>query len=203
MDVIRPFSSECEDHDKKDGEKDSALDRALKTRTILISGVIDAKSAEKTIREALFLEDDKPDEPVTIILNSPGGSVTDGMAIYDILRFIKPRIRMVCTGLTASIATIILMAAEKEDRLTLPNTRFLIHQPLIMGQVMGPASDLEITANEIIKTRSLLNKILARETGQELARLERDVERDFWLQAEEAVEYGLVTTIIQSRSDIE
>jgi len=202
MNVVHPLVSECEDHEKKDEEKDSALDRALKTRTLLISGAIDGKNAEKIIRQILLLEDDNPDEPITVILNSPGGSVTDGMAIYDILRFVKPRVRMVCTGLTASIATIILLAAEKEDRLSLPSTRFLIHQPLIMGQVMGPASDLEITANEIIKTRTTLNKMLARETGKDLKRIEKDVERDYWMRAEEAIEYGLISGIIQSRDDL-
>jgi ATP-dependent Clp protease protease subunit len=202
MDVVRPLVSECEEHEKKDDDKDSALDRALKTRTLLIAGAIDGKNSEKIIRQILLLEDDNADEPITVILNSPGGSVTDGMAIYDILRFVKPRIRMVCTGLTASIATIILLAAEKEDRLSLPNTRFLIHQPLIMGQVMGPASDLEITANEIIKTRTILNKMLARETGKDLERVEKDVERDYWMRADEAIEYGLIAGLIHTRDDL-
>jgi ATP-dependent Clp protease, protease subunit len=203
MEVVRPLVSESDDKDKKDEEKDSALDRALKTRTLLISGAIDNKNAEKIIRQVLLLEDDNADEPITVILNSPGGSVTDGMAIYDILRFIKPRVRMVCTGLTASIATIILLAAEKEDRLSLPSTRFLIHQPLIMGQVMGPASDLEITANEIIKTRGVLNKMLAEGTGKDLKRIEKDVERDYWMRSDEALEYGLISGIIQNREDLD
>ena len=203
MYVVNPFVSESEENEKKDEEKDSAFDRALKTRTLLISGAIDGKNSEKIIRQVLLLEGDNAEEPITVILNSPGGSVTDGMAIYDVLRFIKPRVRMVCTGLTASIATIILLAAEKEDRLSLPSTRFLIHQPLIMGQVMGPASDLEITANEIIKTRSVLNKMLSRETGKDLKRIEKDVERDYWMRAEEAVEYGLISGIIQSRDDLD
>ncbi len=193
---------ECGPDEEEKADDKGAFERMLKSRSILIRGVIDGKQAEKVMREALLLEGDDAEKPINVILNSPGGSVTDGMAIYDMLRFIRPKVRIVCAGLTASIATIILLAAEKEDRLSLPYTRFLIHQPLIMGQVVGPASDLEITANEILKTRGILNALLAKETGQKIARVEEDVQRDYWMRAEEAVDYGLIAGIIAHRSDL-
>jgi ATP-dependent Clp protease protease subunit len=194
-------ASEHEEEGEKSGSSD--LDRLLKSRALLIHGAIHDKLTKQTINHALLLEQEDPEKDITVFLNSPGGSVTDGFAIFDTLRFIQPKVKIVCAGLCASIATIILLAAEKEHRLTLPHTRFLIHQPLIMGQVVGPASDLEITANEIIKTRSMINKMLARETGQPLSRVERDVQRDFWMRAEEAEDYGLIHRIISSRSDLD
>jgi ATP-dependent Clp protease, protease subunit len=189
---------DCGGDDSKDSGK-SELSRLLRSRTLIIQGPIEGKLGERIIRTALILEDDDPDKPINVVLNSPGGSVTEGLAIYDMLRFVKPRVRILCAGLCASIATIILLAADKKDRLTLPNSRFLIHQPLIMGEVVGPASDLEITANEILKTRELINQMIARETGQPKKRVEKDTQRDYWLTAEEAVEYGLIASIVDSR----
>jgi len=188
---------------EKDSPKPDLTERMLKARTVMISSAIDDKVAARVIGELLLLEADDPTKPITVYLNSPGGSVTAGFAIYDTLRLVQPRIRILCVGLTASIATIILLGANKEDRLSLPNTRLLIHQPLIAGNVYGPASDLEITANEILKTRDRLNKLLAAETGQDLSRIEADTHRDFWMTAEEAVEYGLVARIVSSRAQIE
>jgi len=194
------LNADQDEENEKSGASD--LDRLLKSRALSIHGAINDKHAKRVINHALLLEQDDPEADITVFLNSPGGSVTDGFAIFDTLRFIQPKIKIVCAGLCASIATIILLAAEKEDRLSLPHCRFLIHQPLIMGQVVGPASDLEITANEIIKTRSMINKMLARETGQPLERIERDVQRDYWMNAAEAEDYGLIHKIIAKRSEL-
>ncbi len=178
------------------------LERLLKTRTILLSSEVSPASARRVIEHLLVLEAEDPEAPVTLLLNSPGGEVHSGFGIYDTLRFIRPRVRIVCTGLTASIATIILLAVPKEDRLALPNARLLIHQPLFGGEVFGPASDLEITANEILKTKERINRLISDATGQSLEKVQHDSERDFWLSADEAVEYGLVSRVIRSRDDL-
>jgi ATP-dependent Clp protease protease subunit len=198
---------ENDNDNDKDKEKKEAGSRLaslllLEGRTVLIQGGVDGKLAGKVVRELLTLEQDDPQAPVNIVLNSPGGSVTEGFAIYDVMRFISCPIRILCTGLTASIATVILLAAEKKYRLALPSTRFLIHQPLIMGQVIGPASDLEITANEIIKTREHVNQLLADETGQTLEKVTQDTQRDYWLSASEAVTYGLIDRVVMSRAEV-
>ncbi len=186
----------------QDDKAPSLADKLLKARTIQITGQIDDKQSARVVSELLLLEADDGDKPITIFLNSPGGSVTAGFAIYDTIRFIKPACRIICNGLTASIATVILLAAKKEDRLSLPNTRLLIHQPLIPMTVYGPASDLEITANEILKTRAKVNALIAGETGQELARIEKDTQRDYWLTAQEAVAYGLLARVVATRAEI-
>lgn len=188
---------------KKEGEARPDLsERMIKARTVILSGPVDDKLAARVIHELLLLEADDAEKPITLYLNSPGGSVTSGFAIYDMMRFIAPRVRVVCSGLTASIGTVILLGAAKEDRLALPNTRLLIHQPLIAGNVYGPASDLEITANEILKTRGKINQLLAAQTGQPLERIEADTQRDYWLTAQEALDYGLISRIVTHRSEI-
>lgn len=177
-------------------------ERLIKARTIQISGQVDDKLSARVISELLILEADNPEASITVFLNSPGGSVTAGFAIYDVMRFIRSPLQILCTGLTASIATIILLGAKKENRLALPNTKLLIHQPLIPMTVYGPASDLEITANEILKTRRKINELLAAETGQPNERIEADTQRDYWLSADDAVAYGLVAKIVQNRSEL-
>lgn len=186
----------------EDGTGKGALEHLKKTRTIELFGTVNSPLAKKVISQLLFLEADNSDKPITIFQNSPGGSVTDGFAIYDTMRFVKSPVRIVCVGLTASIATITLLGAKKENRLTLPNTEFLIHQPLIPGMIQGVATDLEITARQILKTRELINQMLARETGQPLEVVSRHTERDFWMNAEEALAYGLVSKIVTSRDEI-
>jgi ATP-dependent Clp protease protease subunit len=151
----------------------------------------------------LSLDADKPGEPIRLFVNSPGGDVNSGFAIFDTIRFIKSPVIIVNAGLCASIATIINIAAKKENRLSLPNSRFLIHQPLIPGQVQGQASDLEITAKQILLTRAKINKYLADETGTKLEKVEKDTVRDYWMNAEEAKEYGLINKIITSVNEIE
>lgn len=188
----------------KEDEKGGAqmLDVLLKSRTIHLFGPVDNKLARKLIWGLHVLDSDDPSKPITVIQNSPGGSVSDGFAIYDTMRFIKSEVRILCAGMTASIATITLLGATKENRLSLPNTRFLIHQPLIPGNVFGPASDLEITAQEIIKTRDKINHMLADATGQPLDRVAKDTQRDYWMDAEAAVEYGLVAKVVTSANEL-
>lgn len=188
------------------GERDEReglrlIERMLRNRTILLSSEVSPATARRVIEMVLVLEADDPERPITFLINSPGGDVHSGFAIYDCIRFVRPRVRVVCTGLTASIATVILLGAERDDRLSLPNTRFLIHQPLFHTEIFGPASDLEITANEILRTKDRINRLISEETGQPLERVERDTQRDFWMSAEEAVQYGLITRIIARRDE--
>jgi ATP-dependent Clp protease protease subunit len=189
---------------KEKGEKEESkvLDRLLKTRTLLLSGEVTPVSARKIIEQLLVLEAEDEQKPITLIINSPGGDVHSGFAIYDCIRFIKPEVRIVCAGLTASIATVILLAAKKVCRMSLPNARFLLHQPMFQTEVFGPASDLEITANEILKTKDKINRLISLETGQPIERVEKDTQRDFWLSAEEAKSYGLIYEIVTGREEI-
>jgi ATP-dependent Clp protease protease subunit len=177
-------------------------ERLIKSRILQVTGPIDDKVAARVISELLVLEADDATAPITMYVNSPGGSVTAGFAIYDVMRFVKPDIRVICTGLAASIATVILLGAPKHLRLALPNTRLLIHQPLIPMTVYGPASDLEITAAEIMKTRARINRLLAEETGKTVERIEADTQRDYWLTAAEAVEYGLIARVVTGRDEV-
>jgi len=178
-------------------------ERLLATRTIQLFGSVSQDLADRVIGQLLLLEAEDPTAPIVVVQNSPGGSVSDGLAIYDAMHFVKPDVKIVCAGLTASIATITLLGAAKELRYSLPNTRFLIHQPLIAGSIFGQASDLEIAAQEIIKTRDGINRMLAEATGQSLERVAKDTQRDYWMTADEALEYGLISQIITSRNHIE
>lgn len=187
--------------DKKQ-QPDFLIQRLLKTRSVLLSGEVSDRSAREVITSLLLLEDDNPDEPITLLINSGGGSVSSGFAIYDTIRFIRPEVRALCMGLTASIATVILLASPKGQRLSLPNTKLLIHQPLIPMEVVGPASDLEITAREILETREHINGLLADECGQPLDKVTQDTERDYWMTAGEAVTYGLIDRIVTGRDEL-
>jgi len=175
------------------------LEKMLQTRTILLSEDVNPKSARRIIENLLVLEADDSAKEITLIVNSPGGDVDSGFAVYDMIRFVKPPVKVICAGLTASIAVVILLSVKRENRLALPNARFLIHQPHIPMDVYGPASDLEITANEILKTKSRINRLISDETGQPLDRVERDTLRDYWMSAGEAKEYGLVSGIVEKR----
>jgi ATP-dependent Clp protease protease subunit len=177
--------------------------KLLERRTVFISEPITAKTAKRYISDFLALEADKPGEPITLYLNSPGGEVNSGFAIFDTIRFISSPVTIINTGLCASIATVINVAAKKERRFTMPNAKFLIHQPLIPGQVYGQASDLEITAREILKTRAKINKLLSAETGTALDKVEKDTVRDYWMNAQEALEYGLVSRIVETYKDLD
>lgn len=177
--------------------------KLMEHRKIFISEAITSRSAKRFVSELLALEHDKPGAPITLYLNSPGGEVNSGFAIYDTIRFISSPVTIINTGLCASIATVINIAAKKDRRFSMPNAKFLIHQPLIPGQVYGQASDLEITAREILKTREKINKMLAKETGTPLDKVEKDTTRDYWMNAQEAVEYGLVSKIVETYKDLE
>lgn len=176
--------------------------RLLDKRTIFISEGINATVAKRVINQLLALEYEKANTPINIYLNSPGGEVNSGFAIYDTIRYVSSDVRIINTGLCASIATIINIAAKKQNRYSMPNCKFLIHQPLIPGQIYGQASDIEIHAREILKTRQKINELLSKECGQPLAKVEKDTTRDYWMNAGEALEYGLVTKIIENIADV-
>ncbi|MCY3794822.1 MAG: ATP-dependent Clp protease proteolytic subunit [Gammaproteobacteria bacterium] len=172
----------------------------FKHRTLTLFGEISQKLAQRTAEKLLSLSFES-DDPITIYLGSPGGHVESGDTIFDMIGYIKPKVRIVGTGWVGSIATHIYLAPEKEDRLCLPNTRFLIHQPA--GGFGGDASDIEIHAREIIKTRERINRIIAERTGQPLEKVAEDTDRDYWMSAEESVEYGLVGKIIASVDELD
>ncbi len=177
----------------------SVSQKLFETRTIIICGEITMPLAHLVTAQALALAA-ASDEDITVFIHSPGGHVESADTIYDILSFIRPRVRMIGTGWVASAGAHIFLAAEKEDRFCLPNTRFLLHQP--WGGAGGRATDLEIEAQEILRMRARLSRIIAEKTGQPLKRVERDTERNFWMSAEEAVEYGLVGKIISSVEEL-
>ena len=168
-------------------------------RTILICGEINADVARDVIAQLLALSVGSDDD-ITLYLHSPGGHVESADTIYDMLSFVRPRVRVVGTGWVASAGAHIFLSAEKEDRYCLPNTRFLLHQP--MGGAGGRATDIEIEAGEILKVRARLNRIIAERTGQPLKRVEKDTERNFWMSAQEALEYGLVGKIVTSVNEL-
>lgn len=168
-------------------------------RTLTLFGEIDTDSARETAEDLLALSYENSD-PITLFLGSPGGHVESGDTVFDVIQFIAPPVRIVGTGWVGSIATHIYLAAEKENRLCLPNTRFLIHQP--SAGFGGDAVDIEIHAREIVKTRERINKIISDRTGQPMDRVEQDTDRDYWMSAEESLEYGLVGKIIDSIDDL-
>jgi len=174
----------------------------LEKRTITLFRGVDAALARETIEALLYLDDQDSSKPIYLYVNSPGGEVNSGFAIYDTLRFIKSEVKIVCSGLCASIATIILLGAKKENRLSLPNSRFLIHQPLLRGGIQGQATDIQIHSEQILKTRAKINELLAQECGQPLDRVATDTERDYWMSADESLEYGLISKIIKDKSEL-
>jgi ATP-dependent Clp protease protease subunit len=195
---------EEEDDDDIDDEKpenwqDLLAGKMLKTRTILLSGEIRKGLAEKTIRQLLLMEA-MGDEPVRIFIDSPGGDADAGYAIFDMIRFIKPPVWTIGMGLVASAAAIIQLAAPKERRLGLPNSHYLIHQPL--SSIRGVATDIEINARELEKLRAKINSLIAEETGTPVEQVEKDTDRDYWMSAQEAVKYGLLSKVITNRDEM-
>jgi len=174
--------------------------RFLKTRTLLLSGNIDKEQAENFIKQLLLLEADG-DDPIRVFIDSPGGDADAGYALFDMLRFVKPKVITIGMGTVASAAALVHLAADKENRVSLPNAHFLIHQPL--SGMRGVATDIEIHANELEKLREKINTLIAEETGQEVEKVSRDTDRDYWLSAEEALAYGLISRIISSRSELD
>lgn len=168
-------------------------EKLLKTRSIIVSGEITQALAEKVTTQLLILQE-IGDEPVRLYINSQGGHVEAGDTIHDMIQFVKPRVIVIGTGWVASAGITIYLAAAREDRYSLPNTRYMIHQPL--GGVRGQATDIRIEAEEIVKVRSRINKLISDSTGQPLAKVEKDTQRNFWLDAQEAKKYGIVHSII-------
>ena len=188
-----------EEKDVKNTEKQDNNETLLKTRSILISGEIDKKMAEKVVSQLLMLEAEN-DDPIKVFIDSPGGDVDSAYAIFDMIRFVKPKVIMIAMGLAASAGALILLAGEKENRFGFPNSHYLIHQPL--SGIRGVATEIEIHAKEIEKTRQKINALIAKETGKSLAQVEKDTDRDYWLSAEEALDYGLISKIISNRSQL-
>jgi ATP-dependent Clp protease, protease subunit len=180
-------------------QSDKYYDVLAKTRSITITGEINQKLAEKTMQQLLFLQE-LSDDPIKVFINSQGGHVESGDTIHDMFQFIKPRIIVIGTGWVASAAITIYLGAVKSDRYSLPNTRYLIHQPA--GGIYGQAADIHIEANELVKTRKRVNRMISEATGQPLEKVERDTDRNFWMSAEEAKEYGIVTNLITSFQEI-
>lgn len=178
---------------------DPLLQKMLKTRTILLSGEIDKDLAEKTVRQLLLLED-MGDDLIRIFIDSPGGDADAGYAIFDMIRFVKPDVWTIGMGLVASAAAIIQLAAPKERRVGLPNSHYLIHQPL--SGIRGVATDIEIHAKELDKLKERINKLIADETGVKFKQVEKDTDRDFWMNAEEAVKYGLISRVVSKRTEL-
>ncbi|MGE4350198.1 MAG: ATP-dependent Clp endopeptidase proteolytic subunit ClpP [Candidatus Berkiella sp.] len=172
--------------------------RLLKERVIFLVGPVEDYSANLIVAQLLFLESENPDKDIYLYINSPGGSVSAGLAIYDTMQFIKPDVSTLCTGLAASMGAFLLAGGAKGKRHALPNARMMIHQPL--GGVQGQASDIEIHAKEILKTRAKLNEILAHHTGQPIDTIEKDTNRDYFMNPQEAMKYGLIDTVIEKRA---
>ena len=171
--------------------------RLLKERVIFLVGPVNDQTANLVVAQLLFLESENPDKDISFYINSPGGSVTAGMAIYDTMKFIKPDVSTLCVGIAASMGAFLLAAGTKGKRFSLPNSRVMIHQP--SGGASGQASDIEIHARDILKTRDQLNRILADNTGQTVEKIERDTERDYFMFADEAQTYGVVDQVISKR----
>jgi ATP-dependent Clp protease protease subunit len=192
---------EDDDKEQESGRQapDPLIQRMLKTRTILLCGEIKKVLAEQTIRQLLLLEN-MGEEPIRIFIDSPGGDADAGYAIFDMIRFVKAPVWTIGMGLVASAAAIIQLASPKERRAGLPNSHYLIHQPL--SGIRGVATDIEIHARELDKLREKINRLIASETGAPYEQVEKDTDRDYWMNAEEAVNYGLISRIVTRRADI-
>ena len=193
---------EDDDKKKKDdkGNADGMMQRMLKSRTILVSGTVDQDLAEKVITQLFILNNDSHD-PIRVVITSPGGHVDSGYAIHDVMRCIESPVITIGAGWVASIAVPILFGGDKGKRYSLPNTRYLLHQP--SGGAGGQASDIRIEAQEILKIRERINKLISDETGQPVEKIAKDSDRNFWMNAEEALAYGLVSKIIARLNEIE
>jgi ATP-dependent Clp protease protease subunit len=171
--------------------------RLLRERVVFLVGPVNDQTANLVVAQLLFLESENPDKDISLYINSPGGSVSAGMSIYDTMQFIKPDVSTLCMGMAASMGAFLLAAGAKGKRFALPNSRIMIHQPL--GGAQGQATDIEIHAREILRTREQLNKILAERTGQSLEKIAADTERDYFMTAPDAAAYGLIDSVLEKR----
>ena len=188
--------------EKQQNSKDTSsvvVEKLLSSRSLIISGEINQELAEKVATQLLILQE-MGDEPIKLFINSQGGHVEAGDTIHDMIKFIKPRVIIIGTGWVASAGITIYLAADKEDRYSLPNTRYMIHQPL--GGCQGQATDINIEAKEIVRVRKRINNIISNATGQPLEKVEKDTDRNYWLNAEEAVDYGILNKIITSYDEL-
>ena len=191
---------------EQSGRGERAFDiysRLLKERIVFLIGPVTDESANLVVAQLLFLESENPDKDIFFYINSPGGSVTAGMSIYDTMNFIKPHVSTLCLGQAASMRAFLLSAGEKGKRFALPNSRIMIHQPLISGGLAGQASDIEIHAKELLKIKEKLNRLLAKHCDRDLADLERDTDRDNYMSADEAKEYGLIDQVLENRASLQ
>ena len=188
-----------EEKDKKNNGPDLS-EKLMETRSILLSGEVNKELAEKVVKQLLLLEA-MGDDPIKVFIDSPGGDVDAGYAIFDMIRFVKPKVYTIGMGLVASAGALILLAAPKKQRIGLPNSHYLIHQPL--SGMRGVATEIEIHARELERTRKKINELISEETGQEIGKVEKDTDRDYWMNAQEAVEYGLLTKVISKREDLD
>lgn len=199
--VLHLDEEEPEQDADQAGRADTHLDRQLlEARTILVAGAVSDRMARQIAGRLLIMEQADPDRQVTVFINSPGGSADSGFAIYDLLRFVSCPVRTVVNGLCASAAVLIHLAADRGQRFTLPQSRFLLHQPSTAS--FGTASDLDITAREVLKLRERYNSIICDATGQDPQKVLEDVRRDFWLNAKEALDYGLVDRVVSTRKEL-
>lgn len=204
-----PAAPRAEDDDADEGEKgkkksegrDARTEKFLKARTVLVSEPISSELARRVYQNLILLEADDPEKMITVVINSPGGEADTGFGIYDMMRFVRSPIRTIVAGLCASAAVMVYLAAPREQRFSLPNSRFLLHQPSSAN--FGQASDLEIASREILKLRDRYNEIVAHETGKTLEKVTEDADRDFWMSAQEAAEYGLVTKVVTHRAEMD
>ena len=194
-------AEEEEEEAQPGGQGEFVVRSLIKARTILISDPIDHKLTTRVIAQLLLMDSDDPEKPITILINSPGGSADDGFAIYDLIRFIRPPVRIVSVGLSASAATVIMLAAEKGNRFALPNARIMIHKPSM--RMVGTAEDVKRTAEQILILRERINELYAQETGQPLDKVVEDTDRDYWMSAQEAVKYGLISKVVTHFNDLE
>src|SRR3990170_1625634 len=202
MIIDMPFVEKQNEGAGEEKEKQQGGDliaKLLKTRTVMVTDEVTKKMAQQVMTQLLLLEAENNDD-IKMYINSPGGDADAGFAIFDMMRFVKPKIKAICAGVAASAAVIILLGAKKENRFSLPNARILIHQP--STGVHGTASDIQIEASEILKCREKINRMIAEETNQAFEKVENDTKRNYWMSAEEAVKYGLISKIIKTHSDL-
>ena len=193
------YGQETENEEKKQDVSNIAMEKLLKSRTIVISGEITQALAEKVTTQLLVLEQ-MGDEPIKIFINSQGGHVESGDTIHDMIKFVKPEVKVIGTGWVASAGITIFLAANKKNRYSLPNTRFMIHQPA--GGVQGQSTEIQIEAREIVKMRERVNRLIAKATGQTYEKVAEDTDRNYWMTAEEAVQYGIASKIIKASKQV-